>query len=120
MTDVTTFDGTRWAITTTQGDTWSISPTVSTRLDGVKTPIDLTGATISGYVRPNYTSGVLETMTIVPGDLSLGQFTAKLSAAQTAALPAAGCKYQIIIDKPGQVLTIIQGVFQLRARISTI
>lgn len=67
-----------------QGDTVNISIIWTDDLD---VPQDLTGATITSSIRKEYKTNVLKNFNIIDDDLSIGQFTLNMAAADTAELP---------------------------------
>lgn len=115
---MTTYAGDKYAIRITQGNDWDFPVTFSTRLNGVKTPIDLTGATITGRVRPTYTTGAAVAMTVTAVDLAAGQVRFGLSDTQTAALPPGNLVYQIDITRAGNTQTYLSGNFIVKPEVA--
>jgi len=68
-----------------QGETVEF-PVIMTEKD-TGTPIDLTGATITGDIRKEYTTDVLASFIITETDLSVGSFSFGLSSSTSEALP---------------------------------
>lgn len=104
-----------------QGDDFIQPIGLSTSLDhGVtKTPIDLSGATITFNVRPKYASGTLVEATITPIDLALGKFYVVLTDTQTNELPAGTLQYQLTTTIGTDTKTRGRGNFIVKSRIQT-
>ena len=116
----TSFDALKFQMNTTQGDDWEFPITVSTRLNGVKTPIDLSAATIVGVVRQSYTSGTVQTMTVTNVDLVAGQIILRLSDTQTSALAHGVNRYQVTITIAGKTDSYLEGNFLVRPKVQTV
>lgn len=117
---MTTYASDKFSLKTTQGDDWEFPVVFSTRLNGVKTPINLTGATFSAVVRPTYTTGTLTTMAVVVTNAAAGAATFSLTDTQTAALPAGSLVYQIAITQGGVTTTYLSGNFIVKPKVSTV
>jgi hypothetical protein len=117
---MTTYSADKYTIKITQGDDWNYPLTFSTRLVGVKTPIDLTNATIIGTVRPTYTSGTPVSMTTTITNASAGQVTFSLTDTQTNSLPTGNLVYDIKITIAGDTKTYLSGNFQVKPGVKTI
>ena len=115
---MTTYAGDKYAIRITQGNDWDFPVTFSTSLNGVKTPINLTGATIVGRVRPTYTTGTAVSMTVTPVDLGAGKVRFGLSDTQTDALPPGNLVYQIDITISGNTQTYLSGNFIVKPKVA--
>ncbi len=115
---MTTFDGLKYPIRITQGDDWNFPLTFNTSLLGVKTPIDLTGATVAGTVRPSFTTGTSVPMTVVVNNAAAGQVTFTLSDTQTSALISGSLVYQITITISGNTKTYLSGNFIVRPKVA--
>ena len=87
---------------------------------GVKTPIDLTAATVVGVVRPTYTSGTPVTMTATITNAAAGQVTLSLTDAQTNTLPAGSLVYDVSITIAGNTKTYLSGNFQVKPKVQTV
>lgn len=117
---MTTFNALNFPIRITQGNDWDFPATVSTRLNDVTTPIDLTAATIVGTVRPNYTSGVIVSMTVTPVNLAQGQFRLTLTDTQTNSLPVGALVYEVTITISGFTTTYLAGNFIVKPKVSLV
>ena len=117
---MTTYAGDKYTIKITQGNDWNYPLTFSTSLLGVKTPIDITSATIVGVVRPTYNTGTPVTMTVIPVDLINGQIRLVLSDAQTTALPSGSLVYEITITIAGNTRTYLSGNFIVKSKVQTV
>lgn len=117
---MSTYDALKFQMNTTQGDDWVFPITISTRLNGVKTPIDLTAATVAGVVRQNYTSGTVQNMTVTNVNLVAGQIILSLSEIQTAALTPGVNRYQVTITIAGKTDTYLEGNFLVRPKVSSV
>ena len=98
-----------------QGDTFR---KICTYSDGSGTPVDLTGATISGKVKKTLAdTGVNLTCALV--DAVAGKFKFELSAVQTAALDAAVHMYEVQITfANGDVKTLLAGNLVVTAQVA--
>lgn len=117
---MTTYNAMNYPIKITQGDDWSYPLTFSTSLLGIKTPINLTAATIVGTVRPNYTSGTAVTMTVTTIDLANGQVVLSLTDTQTNSLPSGSLVYSISITIAGNTKTYLSGNFQVKPKVQNV
>lgn len=115
----TNYDGLQYPIKITQGDDWTYSEKFSTRVNGVKTPIDLTSATVVGVVRPTYSTGTVVPMTVTINNAAQGQVTFQLSDTQTSSLPAGSLVYQMTYTIAGITKTIGSGNFIVRPKVQT-
>ncbi len=115
---MTTFNALNFPIRITQGDDWQYPLTFSTSLNNVKTPIDLTGATVVGTVRPSFTTGTAVPMTVVINNAALGQATFSLNDTQTSALPSGSLVYQITITISGNTRTYLKGNFNVAPKVA--
>ena len=117
---MTTYAGDKYTIKITQGNDWNYPLTFSTSLLGVKTPLDLTGATVTGVVRPTYTTGTPVAMTTVVTDAPNGKVTFSLTDTQTNSLPAGSLVYDISITIAGNTKTYLSGNFQVKPKLQTV
>ena len=113
---MTTYAADKYTIKITQGNDWEYPVTFSTSLNNVKTPMNLTTATIIGVVRPTYTTGTAVLMTVTPVNLTNGQVTFSLTAALTNTLPPGSLVYDITIDN----ITYLSGNFQVKPKVQTV
>jgi len=113
---MTTYAADKYTIRITQGNDWDYPLTFSSSLLGVKTPIDLTSATIVGVIRPTYTTGTPVTMTVTPVDLANGQVRMSLTSTQTNLLPPGSLVYDITINN----LTYLSGNFVVKPKVQTV
>ena len=114
---MTTFNALNFPIRITQGDDWNYPLTFSTSLNNVKTPINLTGATVVGTVRPTFTTGTAVPMTVVINNAATGQATLSLNDTQTTALPSGSLVYQVTITISGNTRTYLRGNFIVAPRV---
>jgi len=114
---MTTFNALNFPIKITQGDDWQYPLTFSTSLNDVKTPIDLTAATIVGNVRPTFTTGTRVPMTVTINNAAAGQATLSLTDTQTSALPSGSLVYQVTVTISGNTKTYLKGNFVVAPRI---
>lgn len=117
---MTTYAGDKYTIKITQGNDWNYPLTFSTSLLGVKTPINLTGATVVGVVRPTYTSGTPVSMTANITNAAAGQVTFSLTDAQTNSLPSGSLVYDISITIAGNTKTYLSGNYQVKPKVQTV
>jgi hypothetical protein len=117
---MTTYAADKYTIKITQGNDWNYPLTFSTSLLGVKTPIDLSGATIIGVVRPTYTSGVPVSMTTTITDAVNGKVTFSLTDTQTNSLPPGALVYDMSITIAGNTKTYLSGNFQVKPKVQTV
>ena len=113
---MTTYAADKYIIRITQGNIWDYPLTFSSSLAGVKTPINLTGATITGVVRPTFTGGTPVIMTVTPVNLANGQVRFSLSPTQTNTLPPGNLVYDITINN----LTYMSGNFVVKPKVQTV
>jgi hypothetical protein len=117
---MTTYAGDKYTIKIVQGNDWNYPLTFSTSLLGVKTPMNLTGATVTGVVRPTYTSGTPVSMTTVITDAAAGKVTFSLTDTQTNALPPGALVYDMSITIAGNTKTYLSGNFQVKPKVQTV
>lgn len=117
---MTTYNALTYPIKITQGDDWQYPLTFNTSLLGVKTPIDLTSATITGTVRPTYTTGTAVAMSVSVTNAALGQATLSLNDTQTSALPTGSLVYQVSITIAGNTRTYMSGNFVVKPKVFTV
>lgn len=111
--------GIRQDIDLRAGDT--LGPYTIREADGNNTPINLTGCTIAGAISRRGAADGNTPLTIVPIDLTQGQYSFALTATQSAALvasdffiPEATYAYKLTIQYPnGSFYTKIFGVINL-------
>lgn len=115
----TSYNGLQYPIKITQGDDWVYPEKISTRVNGVKTPLDLTGATVSGVVRPAYATGTVVPMTVIINNAAQGLVTFQLSDTQTSSLPSGSLVYQMTYTIAGVTTTIGSGNFIVRPKVQT-
>lgn len=112
-----TYAADKFTIKITQGNDWEYPLTISTILDGVKTPVDLSAATIVGVVRATYTQGTAVLMTVIADNLAAGQVTLTLTDTQTNLLPPGNLVYEITITVAGNTKTYLSGTFQVKPKV---
>ena len=109
-----------------QGDSFSKDITYASQ--GSPTTVDLTGCTISGDIRKEFTTDVVASFDVTNTDLSTGQFNIALSAAVTAALPMnvknknTVFVYDVQISwptSPVTVDTILSGYFKVQQQVTS-
>lgn len=106
-----------------QGDTFR--KTIVYSATGSPSVVDLSGCTITGHVKADRTSAPLATFTIVPTDLSTGQFDILLTSEDTAGLPIKGAKFNFLYDvqinfggSPPVIKTILYGNLRATAQVT--
>lgn len=117
---MTTYSADKYSIKITQGNDWNYPLTFSTSLLGVKTPINLTGATVVGVVRPTYTTGSVVTMTSTITNAAAGQVVLSLTDAQTNTLPPGALVYDVSITIAGNTKTYLSGNFQVKPKVQSV
>lgn len=107
-------DNTQVPIRIVKGDDWSSVRTIYNKVDGVKTPVDITGWTGLGVVRASREGTVLATMSFQLLDPTNGKFLFSLTDTQTSALPIGALYYQMSLTNSGSTQTYCAGNFYVR------
>lgn len=109
------YDNINFPIRIVQGNIFSLNFAVTEEIATVQTPINITGKTVSGFIRAkrsDTTNLVSFTGSIVDGPN--GTANISLTPTQTAALPLGGLYYQVDLVTSGNPFTYMAGPFFVR------
>jgi hypothetical protein len=112
-----------WELKARQGSTYTETLTVTNTINGVKTPLDLTGYTARMMVRthPSSTDVVL-TLTTENGKISIigssGTITLNVSATEMDAVTARSYRYDLEIVNGSTVIPLLEGAFTVKPQVT--
>lgn len=107
----------KYDITMDQGATFNRTLTLK---DDEGTVVNLTGNTFAGQIRTSAQSGtVAGTFTFAVTNASGGVFTWKMSASDTADLPAQQCVYDVeMTQSSGDVIRLLEGFVNIKSNVT--
>lgn len=110
-----TYAADKFTIKITQGNDWDFEFQLATEdAQGVETPINVTGYTITGIVKETRSGAVLHTMSWSIVDAAAGRLRVGLTDSQTATLPIGFLYYQIDRTIADNTLTLFSGNFLVK------
>jgi hypothetical protein len=107
----------KYDLTMDQGATFNRTLTLK---DDTSTVVDLTGNTFAGQIRTSALSGTIAgTFDFVVTNASGGVFTWKMTAANTALLPAQQCVYDVeMTQSSGDVIRLLEGYVNIKSNVT--
>ena len=109
------YNALKYPIRIVQGNDWQLDIVLSTRVDTVKTPINITNTTFAGVVRVYRDDvAVAATVTCTKTDAVNGKVSFSLTDTQTLALPLGELYYQIDKTVNNSTQTILAGTFTVK------
>lgn len=80
--------------------------------------VDLTTASIKAHIRKNYTTTIFTPFTIVPTDLTNGQFHLALDPATTTAMDYGRYVYDLIYQIGTSIVRVMEGIVVINPQVT--
>lgn len=113
---MTTYDRLNYTQKVIQGDTWNLAYQIKQVIDGVSTPVDITGWTFEGWVSVTRTSPEVDRIPMTATVISAAQGQVKFSIDETLTetMQLGSLYYQIRYTVSGDTTTIFRGPFMVQ------